>query len=325
MIQQKNDTPKALILGATGGIGREVTHQLSKAGWLINALKRGAYHPTENDNITWFQGDALNQADVEAAAQGCCVILHGVNPPGYKHWEDLVLPMLNNTIAVAKKIGACIVLPGTVYNYGPDAFPLLNELSLQNPVTKKGQIRVEMERRLQDFSEQGGQVIIVRAGDFFGPNAANNWFSQGLIKPNKPVKNIKNPSTTNVGHQWAYLPDVAATMLKLIETRHTLDAFATFHMSGFWDQDGTQMAKAIRRVVEKHTRKAPNISVFPWWLMPLIAPFNETLREMMEMKYLWQQPIRMNNSKLLAQLGEEPTTPIDQAVENTLKGLGCLP
>ena len=120
------------------------------------------------------------------------------------------------------------------------------------------------------------------------------------------------------------MPDVAAIMVKLIETRDTLDAFSTFHMDGFWDKDGMQMAKAIRRIVEENTGKIPKISVFPWWLMPLIAPFNETLREMMEMKYLWQQPIRMNNTKLIQQLGKEPSTPIDKAIEETLRGLNCL-
>ncbi|MDE8602000.1 NAD-dependent epimerase/dehydratase family protein [Marinomonas sp. RSW2] len=315
---------RALVLGATGGIGSEVVRQLNNAGWHIHALKRGANQTSESKNITWFKGDALNQADVETAAEGCQVILHGVNPLGYKSWGRLVLPMLDNTIAVAKKIGACIVLPGTVYNYGQDAFPLLNETSPQNPVTKKGHIRVEMERRLQVFSEHGGQVIIVRAGDFFGPSAVNNWFSQGLIKPNKPIKNISNPSTLNVGHQWAYLPDVATTMVKLIENRDTLDAFSTFHMNGFWDKDGEQMAKTIRRAVEIHMGETPNISAFPWRLMSCIAPFNETLKEIMKMRYLWQQPIRMNNTKLIQQLGKEPSTPIDKAVEDTLKALNCL-
>ncbi|ATC94869.1 NAD-dependent epimerase/dehydratase family protein [Pseudoalteromonas tunicata] len=315
---------KALVLGATGGIGSEVVRQLNNAGWHIHALKRGTHQTPENNNITWFQGDALNQADVETAAVGCQIILHGVNPPGYKNWGELVLPMLDNTITVAKKIGACIVLPGTVYNYGQNAFPSVNEASPQNPETKKGLIRVEMERRLQNFAMQGGRVIIVRAGDFFGPSAANSWFSQGLIKPNKPIKNISNPSTIHVGHQWAYLPDVAKTMVKLIEIRDTLDAFATFHMNGFWDEDGKQMAKAICRVVERHMGETPNISTFPWWLMHLIAPFNTTIKELIEMKYLWKQPVRMKNNKLLQLLGEEPSTPIDKAIEDTLIALNCL-
>lgn len=35
--------------------------------------------------------------------------------------------MIDNTIAAALKEGATVVLPGTVYNFGPDAFPVLTE------------------------------------------------------------------------------------------------------------------------------------------------------------------------------------------------------
>ncbi len=59
-----------------------------------------------------------------------------------------------------------MVLPGTIYNYGIDAFPVLTEESPQRPTTKKGAIRVEMERRLQTFAHNGGRVLIVRAGIF---------------------------------------------------------------------------------------------------------------------------------------------------------------
>jgi hypothetical protein len=48
-------------------------------------------------------------------------------PPGYRDWARLVLPMIDNTIAAARASGARIVLPGTVYNYGPNAFPVLRE------------------------------------------------------------------------------------------------------------------------------------------------------------------------------------------------------
>jgi hypothetical protein len=77
---------------------------------------------------------------------------------------------------------ADFVLPGTVYNFGPDAFPDLRETSPQNPVTAKGRIRAEMERRLREAASTEVGLLIVRAGDFFGPKAGNNWFSQGLVK-----------------------------------------------------------------------------------------------------------------------------------------------
>jgi hypothetical protein len=35
--------------------------------------------------------------------------------------------------------------------------------------------------------------------------------------------------------------------------------------------------------------------------------------------------VRLDNAKLVAFLGSEPHTPIDEAVRSTLEGLGCLP
>lgn len=122
-----------------------------------------------------------------------------------------------------------------------------------------------------------------------------------------------------------YLPDVARTMVQLLERRATLPAFARFHMAGHWDADGTQMATAIGRAVVAHGGAAPRVRAFPWWVVTLASPLVATLRELREMRYLWKQPVRMANDALRAVLGEEPHTPLDAAVEATLQGLGCLP
>jgi hypothetical protein len=42
------------------------------------------------------------------------------------------------------------------------------------------------------------------------------------------------------------------------------------------------------------------------------------------MRYLWKVPVYMSNDRLVATLGAEPHTPLDQAVRNTLIGQGCL-
>lgn len=318
----KNDDT-VLVLGATGGIGGEVARQLRDAGWRVRAMTRGA-RPA-NDGIEWVAGDAMRAGDVAAAARGCRVIVHAVNPPGYRHWAQTVLPMIDHTIAAAIAEGATIVLPGTVYNFGPDAFPVLHEESPQHPRTRKGAIRVELERRLQAATTQGARVLVVRAGDFFGPRAGNNWFSQGLVQAGRPVTKVQVPGRPGIGHQWSYLPDVARTMAQLLQRRDTLPAFARFHVAGHWDADGARMADAIRRVVERRTGRAPRVAAFPWWLLTLAAPFVATFREMQEMRYLWREPVRMDNARLRAVLGREPHTPLDEAVEATLEGLGCLP
>ena len=315
-----------LVLGATGGIGGEMARQLRGAGWTVRALRRGKRQTAElNKGITWIEGDASNLDDVMAAARGCSVIVHAVNPPGYRHWSTLVLPMLDNTIAAAKAQAATIVLPGTVYNFGSNAFPTLRENSPQDPDTRKGKIRVEMERRLQSASTQGSRVIIVRAGDFFGPASGSSWFAQGLVTPGKAATKVYLPGSQGIGHQWAYVPDVARTMVNLIALREKLTPFAVFHMEGHWDHDGLQIAGAIQRVVLAHGGKLPKLQPFPWWLIKLTSPFKETFREMLEMQYLWKVPVRMDNTHLQATLGQEPHTPLNQAIEATLKGLGCLP
>ncbi|MEP7097779.1 MAG: NAD-dependent epimerase/dehydratase family protein [Dokdonella sp.] len=316
----------ALILGATGGIGGEVARQMRDAGWDVRALKRGAGSPRdERDGITWLSGDAMDREQVIAASRGCSVIVHAVNPPGYKRWAELVLPMLDNTIAAATAEGATVVLPGTLYNYGPDAMPMISEDAPQHPQSRKGAIRVSMEERLRAFAVRGGRVLIVRAGNFFGPKAGNNWFSQGLVKPNTPVSKILNPSRRGVGSEWNYLPDVARSMIELLERRDTLDAFARFHLRGHRDNDGRQMVESIQRVVFQHTGKTPKASAFPWWMLTLASPINATFRELREMRYLWQETVLMDNAALVERLGEEPHTPLDEAVEATLIGLGALP
>lgn len=316
----------ALVLGASGGIGGEVARQLRDAGWRVLGLKRGLAAAHElRDGIHWLRGDALNAADVASAARGCGVIVHAVNPPGYRDWDRLVLPMLEHSIAATVAEGATLVLPGTVYNFGPDAFPLLREDAPQRPLTRKGAIRAEMEARLRAASGRGARVIVVRAGDFFGPQAGNSWFSQGLVKPGRPVRSVSNPAAPGVGHQWSYLPDVARTMVELLARRDSLPAFASLHMAGHWDATGRQMAEAIQRVVARRGGRAPRIAAFPWWLLNLASPFVTTFKEMREMRYLWQRPVRMDNTRLVAALGREPHTPLDEAVEAALTGLGCLP
>ena len=300
-----NSSGKVLILGASGGIGGEVARRLVADNWQVRALKRGAQMRDPEDGIQWIAGDALDGGQVAAAAAGCDVIVHAVNPPGYRHWRQQVLPMLRNTLQAAERQRALVVLPGTVYNYGPDAFPLIAEEAAQQPVTRKGAIRVAMELALKDYVQRGGRALIVRAGDFFGPRAGNNWFSQGLVKPGQ-------------------LPDVAATIAALLARRRELEPFARFHMQGHWDPDGSEMSQAIQRVVARYGGRAV-VKSFPWWLVKLAAPFNATLREMVEMHYLWRLPVRLRNDKLVDFLGAEPHTPLDSAVYQTLQGLGCLP
>jgi nucleoside-diphosphate-sugar epimerase len=310
----------ALVIGANGGIGRESCLALTRHGWQVRALVRTP--PADRDalGVTWIKGDAMNAADVLAAAQGASVIVHAVNPPGYRGWDQVVLPMLDNTIEAARVAGARIVLPGTVYNYGPDALPLVREDSPQHPITRKGEIRTEMERRLAAAARLGVRTLVLRCGDFIGPGGST-WFAQGLFQPNKPVHTMRYPGNFTIGHTWAYLPDVGETLAKLLDRESELADFDVFNFGGYW-LDGQSMAEAVRRAAH-----APRMRLqhFPWWMTALLAPFVETMREVRKMRYLWKSPLQLDDSKLVAFLADNPYTPIDEAVHATLKSMGCLP
>lgn len=311
----------ALVLGATGGIGGHLARVLRSRGYTVRALSRGITTRRWIDpRFQWIEGDALCREDVVNAAHGASLIVHAVNPPGYLDWHTTVLPMLDNTIAAAKLADARILLPGSLYNYGPDAFPAIYEDSPQNPRSRKGKIRMQMELRLKNEANRGLKVLIVRTGDYFGPGAGNSWFSQALVKPGRQIGVITNPGRPGIGHQWAYLPDVAQTMLKLVDQEADLPHFSVFQMQGFWDSDGLQLHAAIERVVG-HCIGARR---FPWWVVRLASPFVPFFRELNEMRYLWTTSVRMNNEQLIAFLGYEPRTDIDVAVRATLVDLCCF-
>ena len=230
--------------------------------------------------------------------------------------------MLDNTIAAAKAVGARIVLPGTIYNFGADAFPALREDSPQHPESRKGAIRVAMEKRLREAAAAGAPALIVRAGDFFGPKTtANSWFSAAVVTPGAPVKRIVEPTPRGLTHAWAYLPDVGETIARLMDRESALGDFEVFNFPGHQLARG-EMGAAIRRVTGNSRLR---IWPFPWPLVVVLQPFVRLFREMAEMRHLWRQPIWLDGGKLRAFLGDAtPATPIDTAVRETLAGMGCL-
>lgn len=309
----------ALVLGAHGGVGGETAAALVRRGWSVRALVRDPGKPGIA-GVRYLKGDVLDRPAVVEAARCASIIVHAVNPPGYRGWKTLVLPMLENTIAAARAAGARILLPGTIYNYDPAAHAVVDETTRQDARTRKGRIRMTMEARLEMAAGEGVRSLVLRAGDYFGPRStANSWFASGLVKPGQPVGAILYPGERGVGHAWAYLPDVGETFARLADVEAELPAFARFGFEGTWDADGTAMVKAIARAAGL---SRPDVRRLPWGLLPLAAPFNETMRELMEMRPFWRHPVRLDNHRLVALLGEEPRTPLDVAVRTAMQGLG---
>ncbi len=320
-----------LVLGAAGGIGGETARQLHAAGWHVRAW---VHHrpvtdgPAPSERWSEVSGDARSAADVLRAAAHVHVIVHAVNPPGYRHWAEHGLPMLDHSIAAARATGARLVLPGNLYGYGPEVYAngdgVVDESTPQNPITRKGAVRVEMEQRLRSAAAQGVRSLILRCGDFFGPRPGGSWLSQGILQPGRPVRRLIWPGRRGTGHSWAYLPDVAAVLVRLLARETELQDLEVFHFGGHWDGDGNRMLSEIRRAVSEHDGGNPAVWPLPWPLIRaagLVSPF---MAELAEMRDLWRYPLQLNDRRLRTFLGDVPITTWPDAVSATLRGLGCL-
>jgi nucleoside-diphosphate-sugar epimerase len=315
-----------LILGATGGIGGAVARAMLARGWAVRAMVRDPARAVAQWGAApapqWLAGDAMNPADVLAAAGGAGALLHGVNPPGYRNWPGLVLPMLDASITAARAHGARLLLPGTLYNYDAAQCPLVDATTPQRPRGRKGAIRAEMERRLAAAAPDVASLVL-RSGDFFGPGASQSWFSQVLAKP--PHHRLIQPGRAGVGHAWAFLADLAEAFAGLLELPEgTLMPAERLQFAGFWDHDGQQMAHLVRAALGQP--RLPQYA-FPWWLMRLAAPFGGFPREVAEVAEFWRHPVQLDNRRLVTLLGAEPATPMAQAVARSLAAgqVGAMP
>jgi nucleoside-diphosphate-sugar epimerase len=311
----------ALVLGLTGGFGRAVAQVLARRGDAVRALVRNpskvkAEIKTAVPGLTLIPGDALRAEDVAAAAVGASVIVHGVNPPGYARWREDAIPMLANTIAAAEASGARILFPGNVYVFSPESGATVDETTPYTPHTRKGAVRRNMEEMLADAArERGVRSIILRAGDFFGPEDVSSWLSGAVAPKGAATTTVSDLGVPGVGHTWAYMPDLAEAAARLLDRDAELPSFDVYHFGGHWLDPGRGMAEAVQAALAP--RRVP-IRRFPWWqarLGAIVVPF---LREAMEMRWLWEHPLRLDNRKLEARIGREPHTPLPEAVRTTL-------
>lgn len=323
-------TRHVLIIGATGGAGAAFMDVCVNRGWKVTALTRRSVMDRPNcPSVHWVEGDAMNAVDVLHAASGGCqrptggvdAIFHGANPPGYRNWATDAPQMLANSIAAAKVTGARLVFPGNIYNFGPDAFPLLHEGAPQNPVSRKGAIRRDMEQMIHDAAADGLRAVILRAGDYFAAHAPGSWFSGAMARPGHTVRTVRHPGYAGAGHTWVYLPDLAETTARLLEMEDRLQPVESLHMAGHWFDDGIDFARATARVAGLGPER---VKAFPWWVIRALSSIVPLFRELSEMRYLWQTPIALDNARLQTLIGAEPCTPLDSALRSSLVGLGCI-
>ena len=275
----------ALILGATGRFGRNAAEAFWNRGWTIRTFDR-------------------TTDDLMRAAEGADVIVNGWNP-AYPDWSAQLPGLTAQVQAAARVSDALVILPGNVYVYGGDTPAPWTEDTphlAQNPL---GRLRLEME---QSYRDSGVQTLILRAGDFIDTEASGNWIDRMML-PSLPKGRLTYPGRTDVPHAWAYLPDLTRAAALLAERKADLPRFTAVNFPGY-TLTGEEMA-AILSDLAGGTVTARRMS---WLPLRLAAPVWTMGRCLLEMRYLWDTPHRLDSTRFEALCPGFRPTPAEEAL-----------
>lgn len=300
-----------IILGAKGRFGRAAAQAFLAAGWRVRGLARDWDSGWIDPRMERVTADAFDADAVSAAASGADVIVNALNP-AYSNWARDLPRLAASTLAAAKATGATVLLPGNVYNYGAGMPPVLDEMTLPQPTTRKGKLREAMENLYAEAADEGVQTLILRGGDFIEREKTGNWFDT-YIAAKAGQGRVTYPGPLDRVHAWAYLPDMARAMVGLAEKRAQIGPFADFGFEGF-NLTGLELVAAMERVAGR----ALKAGSMPWSAMRVAGLFAPDIREVMEMRYLWTVPHAIDGRKLQALLPDYRPTPLLAALADAM-------
>ncbi|MBL0926982.1 MAG: NAD(P)H-binding protein [Phycisphaerales bacterium] len=314
-----------LVLGATGGFGGAMAAEILSRGWPARFLVRDPHKAMsrfgQRSTAEIVRGDVQESEGLLRAAEGCRAIVHAVNYP-YPQWKPAMEAATANVIAAGREHGSLVLFPGNVYSLGKQPGVPLDERAEPLPCSAKGRLRAMLENMLKDASGQrarsgqgpgGMSSIVLRAGDYFGPTVRNGLVDR-IFGAARLGRTIRVLGPLSAGHEWAFVPDVARAAADLLElatsevSRNLFKPFEVFHFPGHWWPSQSEFGRAVW-TASGHTGEGW-VKTTPWWLIRAMGMFDPMLRELTELRYLWDAPLRLEGGKLRRFLpGFSPTDP----------------
>ena len=303
---------KALVVGASGGMGYSIVKELSNRGISVTAFARTRSKLEKlfgNDsNVTIHTGDLFQVEDLERAAQGVDVIFQSANIP-YSEWDEKLLVMMSNIMEAAKRNEAKLAFVDNIYAYGSSTGKSVSELTVKHPHTKKGSIRLDVENLIK---ESNIPAVIVHFPDFYGPNAESSLLHYTLANV------IKNKKASYVGDQsiareFIYTPDGAKAIVELSLKEEAYGQ--TWNIPGHEVITGKELIKIIRDITDYQK----GVSTISKKMIQFLGIFNSQMREAVEMYYLNEEPVVLNGEKYEKLIGPLPRTSYREGLIKTVE------
>lgn len=317
-------TPSVLILGARGRFGRAAARAFAQAGWRVHGQLRPGAEMPRIPGVQWLPAEPHDTTALLAAARGAAVVVQALSPVyTNKAWRVEIPRLTQAAIDVSRELGATLMLPASVYNFGESMPPQLREDTPQHPSSFKGRARQASEQQILEATRDGRmKAVVIRGGDFFG-SGTGSWFDQVMVKDLRKGL-LTYPGGFDLPTTWAYLPDMARAFVEVAQQRDRLPAFEMLHFGGY-HVTGREWADALQAIAREQGWIAPDAALrvksMSWTFMRAVGLFVPMVASLCEMRYLWRTPYQLVNTRMAALTGGEPRTPFEQAIRTSLAEL----
>lgn len=303
---------KALVLGASGGMGYSIVNELIRRGVEVTAFARSAQKLRnlfeEREGITIQAGDILNLQDLITASENVDVIFQAANIP-YPEWEDKLVPFIGNVLKAATHQKTKLVMIENIYAYGRSNGSKVTESASKQPNTKKGKIRLHVEQLVK---QSNVPTIIAHFPDFYGPNAENTLL-HFTFKDAVRHKKAMFVGNQTIAREFIYTPDgaKAAVNLSLQDNAYGQN----YNIPGFGVITGEEIIQIIREL-SGYDQPVRTVSKN---MIRFLGLFNANMREVVEMFYLNEEPVVLDGTKYELEIGPLPRTSYREGIKQTLQ------
>ena len=294
-----------------GPVGRAIAARLTAEGREVIVAQRRA--PLDLPKGARFKpADALDRDAVVNATSGAEQFVVAIGfPYSGVLWRDVWPKAIANFVAACKATGARMVFIDDLYMYGPQTTPLVETMPLSDkgwkPAARSAATRVWMAAGAAGEA----RVAALRAPDFYGPGAGNSYLgdtSIGKLAQGKPAVFIGSP---DVLHDYAYVPDVARAATTLIAAPDS-----AFGRAWHVPCAPTRTTRDLLRIAADTLGVKLRISAMPAWMLGASGMFSPILRELVEMRFQWDRPYRVDASRFAKAFWSDPT-PFETGIRET--------
>ena len=307
---------RVALFGAAGAIGGSIAAELRSQDRPYRVVGRGRAaleHSFGSDPhaeiVTWNPDDP---ASVRAAARGIDTIFYLVGVP---YWQfDLHPLLMRKTLvgAIAESVQR-LVLIGTVYPFGRAQTERVREDHPREPHTFKGRMRREQED-LVLAADVAGSIhgTILRLPDFYGPNIERSFLASPFHAAIEGGRaQLVGPIDTP--HEFVYVPDVGPVAVALANEPR---AFGNaWNLAG----PGTITIRAFVERIFQEAGHKPKYIVANKTMLRVMGLFSPLMREMVEMNYLFETSVIMDDTAIHGLLGNIKKTSYEDGIRETLR------